>query len=370
MKVSIITRHAIANYGSLLQALALQHSIEQLGFEAEIVDYIREDEDYRNITKTLVEKSVFWNRNIFTRSIYHIIQKPLYLRTGYKFRKMQKKYLNLSRRTYRSLQDLKESAPSGDIYCTGSDQVWGMIGRDKYDRAYFLDYVNNKDAKCITYAASFGKANFTDDILNAYKKLLSKYSNFLVRENTAKQIINHLGFSTCHQVLDPTLLVSAEEWTRMLGLKTIDEEYLLIYQLHKNLEMDKYARLVAKRYGLKLIRVSPSLHHILRGGKFRFLPELAVFLDYIKNARYMITDSFHGTAFAINFNVQFIDIYPGVTSTRNQSILQLFNLENRVITEYTNYNCFDDKIDYKLVNKKLECERNISLEFLKHTIIG
>ncbi|MBU3180681.1 polysaccharide pyruvyl transferase family protein [Clostridium psychrophilum] len=367
MKVSIITRHAITNYGSLLQAFALQTVIENLGYDVEIIDYIRHDEDYKNITDVLVKKSLKWNSNSITRFLYKSIQSPEYKLMGKAFKRYRKQYLKLTN-NYCSIKELEKNPPIADIYCTGSDQVWGTIGEDIYDKVYFLDFVQN-DKKCISYAASFGKSKIDENFKNMLKGSLKKYDELLVREDSALQILQSLNFKNSSQVLDPTLLLNNEQWDKYIGSKKINKDYVLIYQLHRNNKMDKYSKMFSKKTGLQLIRMTPSLHHIVRGGKVVFLPNIIDFLSYIKNAKYVITDSFHGTAFAINYNVQFIDIHPGETATRNQSILELTGLKNRMLANYNDFSYIDKMIDYKKVNEILTVERVKSINLLKESLI-
>lgn len=366
MKIALITRHAISNYGSILQTIATQKVIQNLGNDVEVIDYVRKDEDYRYITETLLKKSDKWNRNFLTRLIYKVIQSPSYLIMGRKFREIQKKELNLTRR-YISIDELEKGCPIADIYLTGSDQVWGPVGSEEYDVTYFLKFVNN--VKKIAYAGSFGKTNFNTHIKNEYKLMLSDYSKIAVRENSAKKIVEEMLSTKVDQVLDPTLLITANEWLEYIK-KDINTNYVLIYQLHANRKMDEYAKELAKRKNLPLIRITPSLHHVLRGGKVKFLPELGVFLSYIKNATYMITDSFHGTAFAINFGIQFINVSPGETATRNISILELTELENRMIKSYEDFNIFNEEIDYEKVDEILSKERQNSLCWIESALKG
>ena len=115
--------------------------------------------------------------------------------------------------------------------------------------------------------------------------------------------------------------------------------------------------------------MSPILHQIKRGGKFVYLPDISEFLSLIKNAKYLITDSFHGTAFAINFNTQFIEILPNTgTSSRNQSILKLTELEDRVLTDLEDFSYIDSQIDFSKVNKIIQKNREESIEYLKKFI--
>lgn len=191
--------------------------------------------------------------------------------------------------------------------------------------------------------------------------MLSCYSNITVRENSAVQILSDMGIEA-QQVLDPTLLVTADEWEQYISNKDIQkEEYVLVYQIHNNPELDKYAIKFAKKAGLPLVRVSPILHQAKRGGKFVYLPDIGEFLALIKNARYMVTDSFHGTAFAINFNKQFVEVLPNTgTASRNQSILKLTGLEDRIVKDLNDFTFINRKIDFTGVNHKIETERSAS----------
>ena len=131
MKVDVITRHAVPNYGSLLQTYATQKIIEKLGYEPEIIDYIRDDEKYKNLTNSLV-KGKKWDKNLFLRTIYKMLQRPNYGTMYKKFAKYRKGFLKLSDLEYGNLSELKKNKPKADIYCSGSDQIWGSIGKDEY----------------------------------------------------------------------------------------------------------------------------------------------------------------------------------------------------------------------------------------------
>lgn len=366
-KVAIITRHAVSNYGSVLQAYALQSAIKSLGFDCEIIDYIREDEDYKNIADTLVKRSA-WNKNVLTRLIYKAIQAPEYIRMGRAFEKYRKELLCESDRRYASLKELKQDPPAADMYCTGSDQVWGAIGNDETDGAYFLDFAP-KGKKKIAYAASFGKTDINDKNTSKIKKYLDAYDFLTVREKSAAQLIQNIGINDVRQVLDPTLLLDKYQWSKLIK-EEIRDRYVLLYQLHSNPQMDSYAKNFAQKAGLKLIRLTPLFHRIFKSGKAVYLPDISGFLSYIKNAEYMITDSFHGTAFAINFNTQFIDILPGETKTRNQSILELTGLTNRVLNSYEDYSFINSKIDFTKANEIIAEKRVESINILKNMLEG
>ncbi len=366
MKVSVITRHAVTNYGSFFQTYATQQVLQKLGCEPEIIDYIRTDEHYKNITSVLLKNSKKWNANPLTRCMYRLLRSYPERKSGKVFEAFRKKHLKLSPHTIDSFEGLK-ALPTG-TYCTGSDQVWGAIGGDAFDPAYFLAFAS-EGSRLISYAASFGKTTFDEHTLPTAKKYLSRYDCISVREKSAAQIVADMGYSSVAQVLDPTLLLSGEEWASMIS-EDIKGEYILVYQLHANPQMDAYVKQFAKRKKLPLIRITPSLHQLSRGGRMVYLPELGQWLSYVKNATYMITDSFHGTAFALSFGTQFMNISPGLTSTRNMSILQLTGLESRMLRSYDDFSLFDTRIDFAPVHEKIAAEREKSLQWLKQAIFS
>lgn len=362
MKVAVITRHSIFNYGSLLQTIATQAVIEKMGYECDIIDYQRDDENYRKIASILVKKTK-WNKNTILRMIYTATQSPKFYLMGKHFENLRKGAIKTTK-LYHSIDELKEDKPQADIYMTGSDQVWGPIGNDSFDPAYFLEFTDQDDVR-LSYAASFGKTQFTDAILNNMKSYLEKYNVITVREKSAVEIIDKMGVGKAISVLDPTMLLDSTYWSRMICDPT-PEKYILVYQLHNNRQMLEYAYRLAAEENLKLVTMSSTMQHLVhRGSKHIFLPTLSQWLGYIKNASFMITDSFHGTAFAINFNTQFVNILPGETATRNQSILSMTGLMDRVITDYNNFSCFEQKIDYDKVNYLIQQKRRESLAALE-----
>lgn len=362
MRVAVITRHAITNYGSLLQAYATQKVIESFGHSCEIIDYIRKDESYMEHEKTLLKRKPNWYNNLLKRYLYLILRQPESIVAGRKFEAERKKLLKLTR-LYDSKESLENNPPVADVYVTGSDQVWGPIENGEYDDSYCLSFTNMKKT---SYAASFGRIDMNQELEVYLKRWLQKYSYLAVRETSAVELLKKIGLSS-NQVLDPTLLLDSFFWSSLT--KPIkEEEYVLVYQLHNDKRLGEYAEQVAKKKRLPLIRLSASFHQITRPGRFVYCPSIGEFLSYIKNAQYMITDSFHGTAFAINFNTQFIEVLPNnKTGTRNESILKLTGLSNRIAKNYDICIC-DDVIDYSYANAILKEERAKSLNIFKMMI--
>ena len=365
MKVAVITRHAITNYGSLLQAFATQQVIENLGHTCEIIDYIRDDESYSQHEKTLLARKPEWNRNPIKKAIYLALRQPESIASGRRFEAEQSKYLHLTKR-YASPDELLKDKPIADVYMTGSDQVWGPVENGSYDSSYCLSFTNDSD-KRIAYAASFGRTEMTSEVDDYLKKWLSRYRYIGVREDSAVSLLNKMGIGSV-QVLDPTLLLDSVFWSKIA--KPIEEnKYVLVYQLHNDKRVGGYAAQVAKAFGLPLIRVSTSFHQISREGKLIWCPEIGKFLSYIKNAACMVTDSFHGTAFAINFNTPFVEVLPNnKTGTRNMSILKLTGLSDRILRDNEDIALAKEEIDYSRANRIIKEKRKDSLNVLKRMI--
>lgn len=370
-KVDIITRHAVANYGSILQTYATQKVFRKLGYDSEIINYVRKDEQGKNIALANLKsnRNKKWNKNVLTRLLYKILQIPNYEYSYNCFKKFRSQLLKQTDVFYESLEQLKNNVPEADIYCTGSDQVWTSMGLYQYDEAYFLEFVP-EDKACITYASSFGRDEINKDLHENLKRLLKKYSNILVREDSAVDIIENIGLNNVEQVVDPTLLLNREEWEELLNKQKNREnkKYILIYQLQNNKKFDIYAKKLAKKLNLKLIRISPSINGFSKNGNFVYMPNPKMFLNYFKNAEMVITDSFHGTVFSLIFQKKFIDILPPMTGTRIKSILRLVGLEERILDDYNDFSIIDRKIDFNKVTKILNKQREDSLEKLRKTL--
>lgn len=358
MDIKVITRHAPSNYGSLLQSIATQTVLERLGHTCEIIDYIRNDEQGLHGTMTALKGKQGWNGNPIKRLTYILLRYPEEKLAEMKFAHMRERHLRLTERcsTCENLRNL-----DADVFMTGSDQVWGSLLNGNFDSAYFLSFVDSKPK--VAFASSFGKTDFTDTIVNEYKRYLSEYSFITVREDAAAEMLKHWGIPCVGQILDPTLILSGKDWERIVKQVKTPEQYVLVYQIHNDNRLGNYAQRLAKNIGLPLLRISPFLHQISREGKLKLLPELGEFLYYIMHCSCFITDSFHGTAFALNFNKDFIEILPNTsTSSRNLSILRLTKLENRIVSDFNDFSLINERINYKDVNSILYEQRKLSLE--------
>lgn len=360
MNVKVITRHAPSNYGSLLQSIATNKAIERLGHQSLIIDYKRKDErGFRKVWTEARRKS----GNPLKQCLYAVIRYPIERLAEKRFDRMRVQYLSMTElcSTHKDLENLQ-----ADVFMTGSDQVWGPMVNGTFDAVYFLNFVHS--GKKVSYAASFGKTVFEQVVVNQYKKMLASYDKIAVREDSAVELLKSWELDNCiGQVLDPTLLLTGDEWRAFFHLENaVCKPYVLIYQLHNDPKLSEYAKSLAMAMGMELVRVNPFFHQASRGGRFVCCPDVSVFLNLINESSMVVTDSFHGTCFAINLNKQFVEVLPNnSTGTRNQSILKLTGLSNRIVTDFDDFSIVYKSINYDQVNEILNNERTKSIAVLK-----
>lgn len=366
MKIDLITLHNVKNYGSALQTYATQEIFKNLEHEVEVINYYRKDLIEKDLVKNRLNSSKIFSKNFITK----LVGKMFLTSSVRKQCKVFNDFLNSKvklTKPYYSYDDLKNDVPEADIYCTGSDQVWNSDWNNGIEKAFFLEFVDNKPK--ISYASSFGKEKLDIDEIEITKNMLKKYKSISVRENSAVKIIKDLGIENVEHVLDPTLLLNKNEWGKLVVDIKHKNKYILVYQLNTyNPEFDRYVKKLSKIKKLPLIRISNNGYQVLKYGKFVNCPTVQEFVSYFYNAEYIVTDSFHGTGFSINFNKKFVSIFPKKFSTRLQSILDLTGLSNRKVQDFDNFSIIDENINYKKVNSILDNERNKSINYLKNAI--
>ena len=170
------------------------------------------------------------------------------------------------------------------------------------------------------------------------------------------------------RILDPTLVMNSTYWRSIAPKKKIKEDYILVYNLNRSKEFDKYCKEFSKKTGLKLYRFCTRYDQVLRNGKSLLIPDILEFITLIDNAKYVITDSFHATAFSINMNTIPVSIYPKEYSNRLSDFLKLVDLEECHQTNYDDFSIISKNISFDKANKILEEERKKVDEYLKSII--
>lgn len=363
MKIAIITLHRIVNYGSVLQAYATQRVFEKLGQKVEFIDYFNERMTLFGMLKRLKNKKKML-RNPLICFFAQIVMLPSYIRRFPVFWSFIKRFLHLSPRQYHSIDDLRMNVPVADCYCTGSDQVWNSNWNENIDEAFFLDFVP-KGKPCFAYAASFGKKKLDDWEIPETKCLLEKYFAISCREKYGIDILAGLNIAS-EQVLDPTLLLNAKDWNEIASKRFAGEKYVFVYNLNRSPKIDAVAAELSNVKNIPIYTVSYCYHEIFsRKGKVFVCPKVEDFLSLIANAEAVVTDSFHATAFSINFSRNLFVVYPEFFSARLASIVELVGLQQRVVGNQNVLEMDKQLINFKSVQEKLNLERKKSIHFLE-----
>lgn len=363
-KVNIITIIDNTNFGTYLQAFALARTIDGLGYTVKIIDYCRKHQSHSFLLISSLKT---------TRNPLKWINRIINWGGNYLLREKDKRFLKkyLTKKKYYSFEELKKYYPKADIYITGSDQVWNSIHNRGIDKSYYWGFVPSSSLK-ISYAASIGMPFIPEEEKKETFNLLSEYRYISVREHSAENILKELNIKEdkITTVLDPTLLLRKNEWLKFMSKRLIKEPYMIVYSVETK-EQDKLisqiAYKIAKEKGLKIAGV-------YYGGKknridntdfnfYRSTPP--VFLSLFYYADYCVVSSFHGTAFSINFQKDFLTVTPGRFNSRVNNLLEICNLQDRlVLNESYNINNGLVKINYEKVNISIEKERKNSLNFL------
>ena len=356
MKVGILTFQQAINYGAILQLYALQYVLQKLQIDANVINYIspKLKQDYKVIK--------FDTLKDFLAKIFVV---KAFCERKRRFENFEKFYLNLTKEFY-TKNELKFSSKKYDYIITGSDQVWNYLITNT-DTTYLLDFVEDRNKK-LSYAASFGVENIPDNLKEKYKNLLKDFKAISVREKQGQNIIKELCNLDVPVVLDPTLLLDKNEWSKLNFTKEKRKKYILVYCLRKSDLLNGMAKTLQRETGFKLVILNPRARFMY--SKFSAAtagPE--EFVELFMNAEFILTNSFHGTAFSINFNKRFlVDLDTKSvqnTNSRLLNILELVNLTDRIVVEPQDIRKMYEDIDYRKVNEILDIERKTSLDYLK-----
>ena len=372
MKASVITLHTVDNYGSVMQTYATQQILKKCGCDVEFIDYWRRDNLPESRAEKMLEGSTLqklkplWGANKFThRATVSILKIVLEKKKSPMWKFLQER-VNLTKSRYCSYDQLKANPPLADIYITGSDQVWNSIWNKGIDLAYFLDFAPAGKPR-IAFSASIGREQLNEEEIPETKHLLEKYNAISVREQSAVEILASMDIKST-LVLDPTLMLEADEWRKLAVKQGNEKPYILIYQLNPNLKMDQYAEQLAQKKNWEVIRIGFGCSDRQKGGRCVMMPSVEKFLGLFCDASCVLTDSFHATAFSLNLGIDFISVLPGRFGTRIESITKLTRTENRILTSYGDLTVVDRSIDKKNVQNILTMERKNGFDFLKNVI--
>lgn len=363
--VALVTLHRSANYGSVLQALATQVVLEEMGYDVTVLDYYAPRNSVSEMLRGLKYKKALFEKNPLALLAARMILLPSYLKRRRNFDCFIGRNLNLSERTYHSSEELASAQLKTDLYITGSDQVWNSEWNGGIDEALFLAFAPDEAPK-ISFSASFGKSELEDGEKERTKELLARYGGLTIREDTGVEIVRSLGLEAT-QVLDPTLLMTQKDWEPWVSRKRPKGDYILMYNINHNVPLDRFVRRLANKTGLPVYYISYQLHDCFKRGKMRCCIPVEDFLSLIAGARFVACDSFHCAAFSANFNREFAIVSPERFGTRLESFMRVIGLENRIVGE-EDIDIFESPIDWSSANTRLNAERARSLSAIKNAI--
>lgn len=370
------------NYGTSLLGYATLKIIENLGYDYEIIYYRKQRNIYellRTLPLILITGGISVIKNRM-KAKYNLKKFPDYAKgiqertaavNGFK-----EKYITKHLRTYAGFNNLCAGSLNYNLIIVGSDQVWLPVGL--YTKFFNLLFVDEGIPK-MSYSSSFGVSGIPFWQKKATRKYLDRFNAIGVREIRGKEIVESLTKQTATVVLDPTLLIDKDEWESLtkdceLVLK---EEYIFCYFLGSNQDARKAATELKSETGLKIVFFRHMDEYIEADEQFGdytpYNTDPADFVNYIKNARYVCTDSFHGTVFSIHFQRNFITFYRFDSNSKNSrnsridSLFSLLGLEQRLFKEDIISEILEP-VDYDRVNEKLSVLKDESMHFLESNI--
>lgn len=365
MKIGILTFHRAINYGAFLQAFALKHYLESLGHEVEMVDYWPEGHADAYSLFPHLEKY----RSILGKFKELISSALRYARAKKRRDGMQRlvsHYFGLSNiPCYVTPNSLRQVSYDCIVY--GSDQIWwksDMPAYQGFDPVYWGEYIP-ASIKKIAYAPSMGVIDLDQEDKARIKRWLCNFAALSVRESGLYEAIHDLTDRDIPVVLDPVFLLSKDEWSKYCH-PVNREKYILYYSLLPSREGDILVKKLKHQWGYNVVEITGSVSVKKIGTRYVQTADAFDFISLFKDAEFVVTSSFHGTAFSIIFEKQFYAIGFGKRVGRVQSLLFQLGIDNRLIRDV---NCLpQEKIEYDRTNIRLNSQISKSKEFIKEAL--
>ena len=383
-KVGIVSCYFKNNYGSMLQAYATKKILDNNKIPNETIN-IDSNIDFKKGKRKYYISQIF--NFSFIKSKFGMIKlkldKKIVKDLGKNISIRDKKYkefrkeFNLSKACpdYKSLNEMAKEKYSDVI--VGSDQLWLPV--NVVANYYTLNWVPDNVNK-ISYATSFGISKVPDKYAELYKKFLKRINHLSVREESGKKILDNYSIKS-KLVCDPTILLTKEEWKDVATKdRFIRDKYILCYFLGSNIEHRKFAEKLREKTGYKIVSLNHADEYVKYSDEFADIIPYDVgpkeWLNLIKNAEYVCTDSFHGTVFSLIFNKIFFDFRrynpknKNNTNSRLDSLLNIAGVSSeRILTGLEDIDkVLKYKIDYKKVNTNVNKFREESKKWLLESI--
>lgn len=384
-RVGIITIHGIDNFGSLCQAYATQRTVESIGYKCEIINYKYPNTYHKNAVQMHTARAKvllnFWHLlrsytlgQVIRYYIYRIfISKGNQEKKHKLYEEVRKRILKTSK-VFIDKEMLSKTPPQYDIYLTGSDQVWNP----RYlfeDTTFLLSFVNSDNK--IAFSASFGTTEIDAQHQELMRPLLSQYRRISTRESSGVNLVRGICGKKAICTCDPTLLLSGNEWKSLFDAKPlIDGEYILCYILTYTADPYPYAykfvKHIRKILGMKVVFIDEGgfYWNDLRNKSFQVYGPNEI-INLFSNASFIISSSFHGAAFSVNFKKDFYSIFPkGVKDERQESLLKIVGAEDRFIRVGDPFPTKEELHikNWKDIDSRLQHYVSMSKEYLRESL--
>lgn len=371
MKIGIITWFTGSNYGTNLQAIALQYYLRTQGYDVKIINYEIQS-SYNDTKKTTILERILAKKEYIT---YNFALKKFKEKIAKRDENLKDNIIKKCNLTEKieTKEKLIEVCNSFDLLICGSDQIWNP---NWYDKFYYADYEEINTRK-ISYAPSMGVNEIQEKVMEQIASSIEKFDCVSVREEKAAELLRPYIIPKPEVVVDPTLLLNSEEWKSIFpqNLKKQDKEkYVLSMFLTDNYNHWKAAKKFASKHGLKQVIIPYCGLSYFQKGEIVADAGLTELLDLIRNAEYVLTDSFHITVFSIINHKQFYTFQRFKENKyisqniRITNLLKKSDLEDRIIL-YDSKKIFDRKdIEFTSCILKLQQEIQKSKSFLERAI--
>lgn len=345
--VGIMTFHFADNYGAVLQCYALRKVINNFsGFCAEVINYIPPQYRYPKRWNNTYEQQKFANKrhlfNLFLKGKCNIYKENIYYLYGNEY----------------------------DYYCAGSDQIWNT--NDMFEE-YFFPHID-VNAKRISYAASIGISN-NDVNLNKdkLKKYLPQFKAISVRENEHVEMIKNVTGCNCERVLDPTLLLEKKDYQEIVPEKVLlEQDFIFFYWLNHNNPAPgvELVNTLSRIYNIPVVHsiIDAPSYMFVKDGGCMFYEGIENFLWYIRNAKFVVTNSYHGTIFAIQFERPFYTFIVESMRSRIDTLIEILGIKSRIISQYLLADQIEENIDFVSIKNKIKYEKDKSIQFIKQAL--